>query len=69
MFFLYFLFFPTKSEHRRAKQMLPRGEVRHHWEGGGIGDWGRRVNIVQKMYTHVSKCINDLKSVLGWWND
>jgi hypothetical protein len=42
MFFvLSFLFFPpTKSENRRAEQVLTRGEGYQEWEGGF---WGKRV--------------------------
>jgi hypothetical protein len=49
MFFLLsFVFSSTKLENRRAEQVLPGG-----WGGG----WKREV--VQIMYTHVSKCKNN----------
>jgi hypothetical protein len=36
----------------------PGGEGWHHWEGGGGGKGGRRMNMVQKMCTHICKCKN-----------
>jgi hypothetical protein len=41
------VFFPTKSENKRAEQVLPRSR------GGGGGE------VAQIMYTHVNKCKND----------
>jgi hypothetical protein len=54
-------FYSTKSENRRAEQILPRRRcgVWHWWEGRHGGERGRRMNMVQIMYTHVCKCKND----------
>jgi hypothetical protein len=41
-----YVFFSTKSDKKRAEQVLPRS-------GGG--------RVSQTMYTHVSKCKNDKK--------
>jgi hypothetical protein len=48
MFFLssFMCFSSTKSEDKRVEQVLPGGE-------GSVGE------VVQVMYTHVSKCKND----------
>jgi hypothetical protein len=60
---LFFLFSSTKLENRKEEQ------VRQGWEDGGrvgtsgrgevAGKEGRRVNTVQKMYTHECKRTND----------
>jgi hypothetical protein len=36
-----------------------RGGVWYRWEEGGSRERGRRVNMIQIMYTHVCKCKND----------
>jgi hypothetical protein len=41
----------TKSENNKAEQVLPRSGG---WEG--VGEWRE---VVQTMYTHVSKCKNN----------
>jgi hypothetical protein len=46
-FILFFLFSPIKSENGRAEQVLPRGDGWWQWDGGGVGERGRRVNMVQ----------------------
>jgi hypothetical protein len=38
--FIFSLFSPTKSEHRRTEQVLPRREGWHRWEGKGVGERG-----------------------------
>jgi hypothetical protein len=57
--FIFSLFFSYKIENRRVEQDLAREEGWHQWERGSVGEWGRRVNTVQKLCTHVSKCKND----------
>jgi hypothetical protein len=39
-FYLFLLFFPTKSENKRAEEVLPRGEGWSQWEEGGVGEQG-----------------------------
>jgi hypothetical protein len=54
MFFIvFFLFFSsTKSENRKAEQVLPRGVGWHQCEGEGIGEKDRRINTLEKkLYT------------------
>jgi hypothetical protein len=57
MFFLLSLtyFLLQKSENRRMEQIIPRGGW-HQWRQGGGGEKGRKMNMVQIMYTHVCKC-------------
>jgi hypothetical protein len=59
----FFLFSSTKSENRRAEQVLPRVGVGSSGKEEVAGKGGRRVNIVQKMCTHVCKCKNETWTV------
>jgi hypothetical protein len=61
MFFFYLLFFFYKiGEQEGQKSSVGGGEeALHHWEGEVMGKGGRRMNRVQIMCTHVSKCEND----------
>jgi hypothetical protein len=57
---IFYLFSSTKSENRRAEQVLPRGK----WvtpAGGGVGKESRKVNIVQNMCTCKKKTISVVK--------
>jgi hypothetical protein len=40
MFSFLSFFYSAKSENRRAKQVLPRVEGCHHWEGGDFVEGG-----------------------------
>jgi hypothetical protein len=56
--FLSFIFFSsTKSENRRAEQVLQGGGAGTSWRGEVAEKGGRRMNMVQIMCTHVCKCI------------
>jgi hypothetical protein len=58
--FIFFLFSSTKSENRSVEQVLPGvRELIPVGMGKVMGKGGRRVNMVQKMCKHVSKCKND----------
>jgi hypothetical protein len=64
----FYVFSSTKSE--KGVELLPRSGVK-----GRRGSWRRR-EMVQTMYTHVSKCKNDKrkkekKSITekGYWSD
>jgi hypothetical protein len=52
-------FFFYEIEEQRVEWVLPRGWGWHQWEGGGVRQGGKKVNMVQIMYTHVCKCKND----------
>jgi hypothetical protein len=58
--FIFSLSSSTKLNNRRMEHVLPGGEDWHQWEGGGDGERCRRVNMVQKMSTHLHKCKNDI---------
>jgi hypothetical protein len=65
---MFYVFSSTKSENRKLVQVLlwGRGSVLTLVGGGGSREEGKRVNIVQIMYTHVCKYKNDIyKTVLG----
>jgi hypothetical protein len=51
-------FSSTKLENRRAEQVLGVGRLAPVGWGGGR-ERGRRMNMVQTMYTHVCKCKSD----------
>jgi hypothetical protein len=56
------LFFPTKSENRRAEQVLLgwMGESGwYQWEGEYVGNGYKRVKMVQILCTHVCKWKNE----------
>jgi hypothetical protein len=57
--FFSFLFFfsSTKLESKRIEQILTSGGFWHWWEV--VGEESRRVNEVQIMCTHISKCKNE----------
>jgi hypothetical protein len=59
--FLFFTFFcsSTKSENRRAEQVLPRGRKFGTGGRGCGGERGWRINMGQIIYTPISKCKND----------
>jgi hypothetical protein len=58
-FCLFSLFFYKIGE-QEGGTVLPRGRgVGTSGRGEVMGKGGRRVNVVQKMCTHVSKCKND----------
>jgi hypothetical protein len=49
-----------------VKQVLPRGEVWHQWEGGGFGERVRRVNMMQKcIHMYVNAKIIPVKTIPG----
>jgi hypothetical protein len=52
--FIFYVFSSIKSENRRTEQV--GGEYWHWWKGGGDGERGRRINMVQIMYTYVYIC-------------
>jgi hypothetical protein len=52
-----YVFSSIKLEKRRAEWFWgERGW--HQWNGGDDRERGRRINMVQTMYTHVCKCKN-----------
>jgi hypothetical protein len=56
----FMVFFSTQSENRKAEQVLPGwGEVGTSRRGGGGRERGKRMNMVQILYIHVCKCMND----------
>jgi hypothetical protein len=61
--YYFYVFASIKLENRRTEQVLPSGGwgCWHWWEGerGGDRERGRRVNMVQRVYTHVCKYKND----------
>jgi hypothetical protein len=64
---MFYVFSSIKSENRGAEQVL-RVEVEIGTGGsrGGSRVRGRRMNMVQIMYTHVYECKNDtVKTVPG----
>jgi hypothetical protein len=61
LFFIFYQFSSTKSENRRAEQVLLVGGEWHQWEWGGSGERGKRLNKVH-MWTNVCKCKNDTYS-------
>jgi hypothetical protein len=52
--FIFSLFSSTKSENKSTQS-----ESWHLWQGEVLGKRDRRINMVQKMCTHVCKCKND----------
>jgi hypothetical protein len=56
-YWFFSLFSSAKSENRR--QSCLRGKVGTHGRGKVVRKGGRKVNIVQKMYTHACNCNND----------
>jgi hypothetical protein len=57
---IFYVFSFTKSENRRAEQvLLGEGRKWHQWEGGSGRERDRRMNTTQIMCTHVCKCKND----------
>jgi hypothetical protein len=61
MFLFYFLSFFLLQNWRTGRQnkYCPEGRAVTSGRGKVLGKGGRRVNIVQKMCTHVRKCKND----------
>jgi hypothetical protein len=57
--FIFYLFSSTKSENRRAEQVLPRRRVGPTGSGEIVQKEGRRTNAVQIMNICVCKCKND----------
>jgi hypothetical protein len=60
--FFFFFFSSTISENKSVEQVLPRGReimVPHSGRGEVVGKGDRRVNIVQKLCTHLYKYKND----------
>jgi hypothetical protein len=55
MFFFLSFLFSAKSENRKAKQVLLMRKDWHQWKGRGDRERGRRVNRVQKVFTHACK--------------
>jgi hypothetical protein len=53
-FIIFYVFSSTKLENRFCL-----GGGWHWWEQRDGGERGRRMNMVQIMYTHVCKCKND----------
>jgi hypothetical protein len=51
--FLFLFFFFIKSDNRRAEQVCPVGRIGPSGRGEVVGEGDRRVNIVQKMCTHI----------------
>jgi hypothetical protein len=57
--FSFYLFCSAKLENRRAEQILPRYRAGTSGRGEIAEKGSRRVNMVQKLYTHACKCNND----------
>jgi hypothetical protein len=57
--FYLFLFFFYKIREQEGGASPAQGGGSGNSEGRGIGERGRRVNMVQKMCTRVYKCKND----------
>jgi hypothetical protein len=51
--FSFSLFIFIKSDNRRAEQVCPVGRIGPSGRGEVVGEGDRRVNIVQKMCTHI----------------
>jgi hypothetical protein len=60
MSFLKICFFPIQSENKRAEQVLSREGTVASGREDTVGKGGRRINIVQKLCTYISKCKNDI---------
>jgi hypothetical protein len=56
-YLLYFLFYKIREEECRIGSEGVGSW--HQWERGGGREKGRRMNMVQIMYTHICKCKND----------
>jgi hypothetical protein len=57
-----YVFSSTKSENGRVEEILLGEERIGTSEGASGRERGRRVNMVQIMYTHVCKCKSDTYS-------
>jgi hypothetical protein len=57
--FSFSLFASTKLEKGGRKKSYPEGRAGTSRKGEMFGKGGRRVNMLQKICTHVSKCKND----------
>jgi hypothetical protein len=60
MFLLFFLFSSTKMRTGgQNRSCLGKGSGLQQWEGEVTGKGEKRVNTMQKIFTHVCKCKND----------
>jgi hypothetical protein len=57
-YLLYFFFYKIREQECGAGSAWKR-RVRYQWEEGGGRERGGKMNMVQIMHTHVSKCKND----------
>jgi hypothetical protein len=59
MLFIISFLSSTILENRRVEQVLSKGEGRHQWEGGVVGERELEGDYNAKMCTHVRKCKTD----------